>query len=57
MPFYLITSGDLAKLIWQHPKWPFSNTGSIQANLVFLVGCGLLAGLLLFLKRKFWRNE
>lgn len=57
MPFYLITSGDLIKLIWQHPKWPFINAGSVQGNLLFLVGCGILTGLLLFLKRRFWRAE
>ena len=57
MPFYLITSGDLIKLIWNNPGWPFTNTGSIQANLIFLVGGGLLAGLQLFLKRRFWRTE
>lgn len=57
MPFYLITSGDLMKLIWQHPKFPFTNTGSVQANLIFLVGCGTTAWLPLFLKRKFWRCE
>jgi hypothetical protein len=57
MPFYLITSGDLMKLVWQHPKWPFINAGSIQANLVFLIGCGLMSWMLLLLKRKFWRVE
>lgn len=57
MPFYLITSGDLIRLIWQHPQWPFTNTGSIQANCVFLMGAGLSSCGLLFLKRKFWRAE
>lgn len=57
MPFYCITSGDLIKLIWQHPKWPFTNTGSIQLNLVFLMGSGFLAWLLLFMKKRFWRHE
>ena len=57
MPFYMITSGDLTKFIWQHPKWPFVNAGSVQANLIFLVGCGLTSGILLFLKRKFWRAD
>lgn len=55
MPFYLVTSGDLMKLIWQHPRWSFANSGSIQANLLFLTGCGLLSGSLLFLRRSFWR--
>ncbi len=57
MPFYLISSGDLVKLIWQHPKFPFTNSGSIQANLVFLVGCAFLSYLWLLLKRKFWRAD
>ncbi len=55
MPFYLITSGDLIKLIWQHPEFPFRNTGSVQANLLFLIGCGLSALVPLFLKHRFWR--
>lgn len=54
MPFYCITSGDLLKLIWQHPKWTFESTWSIQANLTFLLGSGLLSWLLLFTKRRFW---
>ena len=41
MPFYLITSGDLLKLIWQHPKFVFDNFSSVLANLSFLLGCGL----------------
>lgn len=57
MPFYLITSGDLMKLIWQHPKYPFTNIESIQANAIFLIGCGITAFTSLFLKRKFWRTE
>lgn len=57
MPFYCITSGDLARLIWHHPKWTFINTGSIQANLIFLAGSGLLSLLLLFAKKSFWRHE
>ena len=57
MPFYLITAGDLIKLIWQHPKYPFSDIGSIAANLIFLISCGLLSWLLLLCKQKFWRAE
>lgn len=57
MPFYCITSGDLIKLIWHHPKWEFIDNGSIQANLAFLLGGGLLPTLLLFVKRSFWRHE
>lgn len=57
MPFYLITSGDLIKLVWQHPKYPFSDVGSMIANLCFLLGCGLLSWVLLLCKRKFWRAE
>lgn len=57
MPFYCITSGDLIKLIWQHPKWMFINTESILFNLIFLMGSGMLSWLILFTKRKFWRHE
>jgi len=57
MPFYLITAGDLIKLIWQRPKWPFNDMTSIAANLMFLIGCGLLSWLLILCKRKFWRAE
>jgi len=57
MPFYLIVSGDLVKLIWQHPDFPFSDAGSIVANLLFLLTCGFLASLLLLCKRGFWRTE
>lgn len=57
MPFYLITSGDLIKLIWQHPQYPFGDTGSIIANLIFLIGCGFFSWIMLLCKRKFWRAE
>lgn len=57
MPFYCVTSGDLTKLIWQHPRFPFINAGSIWANLVFLTGSGLLSLLPLLAKKRFWRHE
>lgn len=57
MPFYLITSGDLIKLIWQHPKYPFNDISSMMANLLFLVGWGFLSWVLLLCKWKFWRAE
>lgn len=57
MPFYLITSGDLVRLIWVHPKWPFVDTGSVLANGVFLIATSMLFGGLLFIKRRFWRAE
>lgn len=57
MPFYLITSGDLIKLIWQHPKYPFNDMQSILTNLLFLIVCGLAAWILLACKKKFWRSE
>lgn len=56
-PFYMITSGDLIRLIWANPKWSFQDTGSILANGAFLVGSGLVFGSSLFLKRRFWRSE
>lgn len=57
VPFYLITSGGLAKLIWQHPAWPFIEISSVFMNLIFLVGGGLSAGALLYLNRRFWRAD
>lgn len=56
-PFYMITSGDLIRLIWVNPKWSFNDTGSIIANGAFLMGSGLVFGSLLFLRHKFWRSE
>lgn len=55
MPFYVIMSGDLMKLLWQHPKFPFNDTASMAANLAFLIGCGVLSFLLVLFRRKFWR--
>ena len=43
-PFYLITSGDLTRLLWVHPKWSFADTESIFANGAFLVGSSLVLG-------------
>ena len=57
MPFYLIAAGDLVRLIWVHPKWPFVDTGSVVANGCFLVGSGIVCGSLLFLKHNFWRAD
>lgn len=56
-PFYMITSGDLIRLIWVNPKWSFDNPGSIFSNGAFLIGSGLIFGSLLFLKHSFWRSE
>lgn len=56
-PVYLITSGDLIRLVWSHPKWPFIDAGSIWANWAFLIGNGLFFGSLLFLKHRIWRSK
>lgn len=56
-PCYLITSGDLIRLIWVHPKWPQIDRGSVLANLVFLLGCSFVSWFLLLFKRGFWRAE
>lgn len=56
-PFYMITSGDLIRFIWENPKWPFHDIGSIFTNALFLVGTGLVSGCLLFCKHSFWRAE
>lgn len=56
-PFYLIASGDLLRLIWVHPKWPFVDMVSVLANGAFLIVSGPIFGGFLFLKHKFWRSE
>lgn len=56
-PFYMMTSGDLNRLIWANPQWAFHDTGSIFANGAFLMGSGLIFGSLLFLRHRFWRPE
>lgn len=57
MPFYLITSGDLSKLIWLHPKFPYISIGSITANLMFLLLGGSIGTMFLLMRSKFWRQE
>lgn len=57
MPCYLITSGNLIRLIWVHPKWSQVDMESIISNLIFLLGCGLISWVLLLVKRRFWRSE
>lgn len=56
MPFYLITSGDLVRLIWRHPRWPFVNWNSVLANVFFLTGTAAAAAVLLLIKRDLWRK-
>lgn len=56
-PCYLITAGDLIRLIWVHPKWAQVDMGSAISNLIFLLGCGLISWVSLFVKRGFWRSE
>ena len=43
IPFYIFTQGDLAKLIWQHPKYLQIHVGSACLNLAFMIGIGILA--------------
>lgn len=57
MPFYLITSGDLAKLIWRHPDFSQLPPASLLANLLFLTGGGLVCAGLLGLGHRPWRAE
>lgn len=57
MPFYLITSGDLVKLIWVHPKWPRLYPAGILANLLFLAGGGLACAGALGIGHRPWRTE
>ena len=57
IPFYIFTQGDLAKLIWQHPKYLQIHVGSACLNLAFMLGVGILAIGLVAVKRRFWRSE
>ncbi|MBD5496689.1 MAG: hypothetical protein HDR11_02835 [Lachnospiraceae bacterium] len=56
-PFYIFTQGDMAKLIWQHPKYTEIYAGSACLNLLFMLGIGVLAIVLVTAKRRFWRTE
>lgn len=57
IPFYIFTQGDLAKLIWQHPNYLQIHVGSASLNLAFMMGVGILAIVLVAVKRHFWRAE
>ena len=56
MPFYIFTQGDLAKLIWQHPKFSEINMKSAYLNLLFMLGSGIFAIVIVAAKRRFWRE-
>ena len=56
-PFYIFTQGDLAKMIWQHPKFPEVYPRSACLNLLFMLGFGILAIILTARKKRFWRAE
>lgn len=56
-PFYIFTQGDMAKLIWQHPKYAEIYAGSACLNLLFMLGVGVSAIVLVATKRRFWRAE
>lgn len=55
-PWWLLTSGDLLRLIWTHPRWPGVSSAGVAANAAFLVGCALAAASLLLATRKWWRR-
>lgn len=57
VPFYLITSGDLAKLIWTHPQYPQIPSASVLANCLFLTCGGLFCIGLLAVGHRPWRTE
>ena len=57
MPFWLITAGDLIRLVWTHPDWPEAPVGSALANAGFLVGGTLLSCCLLLAKPGAWRER
>lgn len=57
IPFYIFTQGDLAKLIWQHPRYLELYMGSACLNLAFMLAIGILSIMLVAVKRRFWRAE
>ena len=57
MPFYILTQGDLARAIWQHPRFPEIHVESACLNLMFMLSVGVLAIILVATKRRFWRTE
>ena len=56
-PFYIFIQGDLAKMIWRHPKYPEVYLESACLNLLFMLGVGALAILLVAAQKRFWRAE
>ena len=56
-PFYIFTQGDLAKMVWQHPKFPEIYLESACFNLLFMLGVGTLAIILVAAQKRFWRAE
>ena len=57
IPFYIFTQGDLAKMIWQHPRYLEIHLGSACLNLAFMLGIGGLAIALVAAKQRFWRAD
>lgn len=56
-PFYIFTQGELSRLIWRHPKSINLYPIGICLNLLFMIGIGFLAIVLVATKKRFWRNE
>ena len=56
-PFYIFTQGDMAKIVWQHPKFPEIYLESACFNLLFMLGVGTLAIILVAAQKRFWRAE
>lgn len=57
MPFYIFLQGDLSKLVWHHPSFPMAQAGSIALNLLFMIGTGTAAIILVAAKQTFWGAE
>lgn len=57
VPFYIFTQGDLARMIWQHPKQQVIYIGSAILNLLFMLGIGGTTIALVCVKRKLWRAD
>lgn len=56
LPFWFLLTGGLSRLVYRF-NLNTLNFGNIMANLIFLLGTGIVAFLLLSAKRRYWRAE
>jgi hypothetical protein len=54
---YLLLSGDLIKLVWQHPEFQFDNAIAVIRNLLFIICGGALPAVIVLSKNGYWREK